>query len=179
MTTGVFCDNTVLCNFAAVGRVDLLASILRGRGRWTEAVAAEAEMSRGYLPDLAQLIDGRWLGEPIEVARTDAEAIRIECIRRAVFGGLPEQPTKHLGEAETTYLIKNRADFRDAWWVTDDRAAVDYGRAQGMITKETIDLMGDAVAMSDLMADKAFALLLRMDDLGRRLRLPARARDLM
>lgn len=38
MADPVFPDNTVLCNFAAIERLDLLIGWLRGRGRWTEAV---------------------------------------------------------------------------------------------------------------------------------------------
>lgn len=47
MTDHLFPDNTVLCNFAAVNRLDLLKSVLSGRGRWTEAVAYEAGLVRG------------------------------------------------------------------------------------------------------------------------------------
>lgn len=173
----VFCDNTVLCNFAAIGQLDLLERLLRGRGRWTEAVAAEAAHSRGHLPDLERLSEG-WLGNPIEVAQTDAEAWQIERIRRAVFGGRADQPTKHLGEAETIFLLRNRTNFDGARWVTDDRAAFEYARAQGLITKETVDLMSEAIAMADLAADEAFTLLRLMEDAGRRLRLPVSARDL-
>ena len=35
----LFPDNTVLCNFGTVGRLDLLRKVLDGCGRWTEAVA--------------------------------------------------------------------------------------------------------------------------------------------
>ena len=45
MTEFLFPDNTVLCNFAAVNRLDLLNSVLNGRGRWTEAVAYETRRS--------------------------------------------------------------------------------------------------------------------------------------
>lgn len=178
MSQAIFCDTTVLCNFAATGRVDLLELILRGRGRWTQAVAYEVEQSRGHLPDLAQVLAGGWLGEAIEVARDDAETWQIERIRRSVFGGLAEQPTRHLGEAETTFLIKNRAAFRSAWWVTDDRAAVAYGRAQDLITLETADLIADAVSMTDLTADSGFELLVRMQERGRFVRLPGKPADL-
>ena len=67
MTVAVFPDNTVLCNFAAIDRVDLLATILRGRGRWVEAVAYEAERSSRYLPGLRRIAREGWLGEPIGI----------------------------------------------------------------------------------------------------------------
>ena len=178
MSSAIFCDTTVLCNFAAIKRVDLLQLILRGRGRWTQAVAYEVEQSRGHLPDLARVLAGGWLGEPIEVAQDDTEAWQIERIRRSVFGGLADQPTKHLGEAETTFLIKNGPEFRSAWWVTDDRAALAYGRAQDLITLETVDLITDAVAMADLTQESAFELLVQMQAHGRFVRLPGKSADL-
>jgi hypothetical protein len=178
VSPAIFCDTTVLCNFAAIARVDLLESILRGRGRWTEAVAYEVEQSRGHLPDLARVRAGGWLGEAIEAAHDDAEAWQIERIRRSIFGGLAEQPTRHLGEAQTLFLIKNRAEFRGSWWVTDDRAAVAYGREQDLITMETADLIADAVSMTDLTADSGFELLVRMQEHDRFVRLPAKPADL-
>jgi predicted nucleic acid-binding protein len=179
VSSAIFCDTTVLCNFAVIGRVDLLELILRDRGRWTEAVAYEVEQSRGHLPDLARVLAGGWLGEPIGAAENDAEAWQIERIRRSVFGGLADQPTKHLGEAETVFLIKNRVELRGAWWVTDDRAAVVYGRAQDLITMETADLIADAVAMTDLTAEFGFDLLVRMQEYGRFVQLPGKPADLI
>lgn len=100
----IFPDNTVLCNFASVHRLDLLKEWLRGRGRWTEAVENEARNSAAYLPDLVMLLHDRWLGEPIEI--TDESSIsQIQAIRRSVFGGLPSMPRQHLGEAETCFII--------------------------------------------------------------------------
>ena len=43
----IFCDTTVLCNFASVRRLNLLESILAGRGRWVAAVAYEVERHTG------------------------------------------------------------------------------------------------------------------------------------
>jgi hypothetical protein len=57
----------VLCNFASVDRLSLLEKVLDGRGRWTQAVAAEAEQSARFWPKLHQVpVDG-WLGDPIEI----------------------------------------------------------------------------------------------------------------
>jgi hypothetical protein len=55
MTQFLFPDNTVLCNFAAVDRLDLLKAVLDGRGQWTEAVAYEASRSASALPALVGL----------------------------------------------------------------------------------------------------------------------------
>src|SRR5699024_9731626 len=100
----VFPDNTVLCNFAALGRLDLLEGFLRGRGRWTDAVAYEAERSGKYAyPKLATVAEAGWLHEPVEVVGDDAND-HVEHLRRDVFGGDPDVPTMHLGEAQTCYL---------------------------------------------------------------------------
>ena len=63
-------------------RLDLLKSVLGGRGRWTEAVAYEASRSAAKLPPLLPLPSEGWLDEPIEI--TDpADVRKIARIRRA------------------------------------------------------------------------------------------------
>jgi len=177
VSIAVFPDTTVFCNFAAVGKSDLLGDMLRGRGRWTEAVMSEVEQSRGYLPDLKNVLAGGWMGAPIGV-ETDDEIREVDRIRRNVFGGPLDQRTKHLGEALTCHILKTRAEFAGAWWVTDDADALRYARHQGITTMETIDLIRHAVADYDLIADEGFRLLLSMADAGRSLRLPTSAAEL-
>lgn len=83
-----FPDNTVLCNFAVVDRVPPLEKVLDGRGRWTEAVAHEAERSARRIPRLRDVVSLGMLGEPIAI--TDVEEIAaVDRVRRAVFGGRP------------------------------------------------------------------------------------------
>lgn len=94
MSEYLFPDTTVLCNFAAVDRLDLLATVLNGRGRWTQAVAYEAERSARYLPCLADLPRNRSLGDPIEIT-APSEIQQVNRIRRAVFGGTDDEPLKH------------------------------------------------------------------------------------
>lgn len=106
----LFPDNTVLCNFAAVHRLGLLRDFLRGRGRWTDAVAAEAQASARFLPDLRQIFQEGWLGEPIEILRQiDVEAVEI--LRQNVFGGPPRRPTQHLGKAQNCHIIVAWLEF--------------------------------------------------------------------
>ena len=177
MSTFVFPDNTVLCNFGVVDRLDVLRDALRGRGRWTEAVAYEADRSSRTIPPLALLPTAGWLGDPIEV--TDpAEADHVDRIRRAVFGGTAAEPLRHLGEAQTCVLIQGHGEFHDAWWVSDDRDALEYARRQGIMTRETIDIVALSVADGDLSEEDAFRLLHSMADQGRSLRLPATPADL-
>ncbi|MEU1692234.1 hypothetical protein [Streptomyces hirsutus] len=108
-----------------MGRLDLLRKVLDGCGRWTEAVAEEARRSAAYVRGLSRLPTEGWLGEPIELC-TDAEIALADRLRRAVFGGTPTEPLRHLGEAETLALIQTRQEFVGAVWITDDRDAGEY-----------------------------------------------------
>lgn len=177
MTDYLFPDNTVLCNFAAVNRLDLLKSVLGGRGRWTEAVADEASRSASKLSALRSLPAEGWLDEPIEI--TDESDIQtVNQIRRAVFGGTDDDPLRHLGEAQTCYVIKNWTRFAGSWWISDDREALRYAKFQGITTRETIDLMSIAVVDGDISTRDAFNLMQAMTDADRRLRLPKSAEEL-
>lgn len=179
MTICWFPDNTVLCNFAAVDRLPLLEKLLDGRGRWTEAVAHEAKQSTVYLPRLRDIVAADMLGEPIAI--TDVREIaEVDRVRRAVFGGVASAPTKHLGEAETCVLIIMRREFHDAVWITDDRSAGAFARRKGITTKETFDLMNEAVVGGLVSAVDGHELLGRMVVAGRYLhRVSTRPEDLM
>lgn len=177
MADAVFPDNTVLCNFAVVRRLDLLEGFLRGRGRWTEAVAFEAERSSHHgLPDLVGIARAGWLGEPIEI--DDDGRDHVEHLRRDVFGGTRDEPTKHLGEAETCHLLKEVPAWHGAWWVSDDRDALDFARKQDITTLETIDIVKHIVADGDLTTVTAWELMQEMLREGRLLRMPASSDDL-
>jgi hypothetical protein len=174
----VFPDNTVLCNFAAVGRLDLLEAVLLGRGRWTEAVAYEASRSASALPDLAAIAKEGWLGEPIEI-EDEAEVRQIERVRRSVFGGEDAAPLKHLGEAQTCQILQRWPDFAGSWWVSDDREALRYARQQHLTTYETIDLVCVAAVNGDVTAQAGHDLLHAMDEKGRTLRLSKSPQELL
>jgi hypothetical protein len=173
----LFPDNTVLCNFAAVDRLDLLKAVLDGRGRWTEAVAYEATRSAGVLPALRTLAESGWLDEPIEIS-DESDVRQVELIRRAVFGGTEGTPLRHLGEAQTCHVILRWAAFAGSWWISDDREALRYARFQGITTRETIDLVNIAVVNGDIAACDAYELMLAMANSGRFLTLPSSAEDL-
>jgi predicted nucleic acid-binding protein len=178
MTEFLFPDNTVLCNFAAVDRLDLLKAVLDARGRWTEAVAYETTRSARVLPTLGQVPAGGWLGEAIEIS-DKSEIQQINAIRRAVFGGNDDEPLKHLGEAQTCFVISNRNEFAGSWWVSDDREALRYARFRGITTRETLDLVSIAVVNGYIGTQEAFNLMRQMSDQGRYLRLPVSIADLL
>jgi hypothetical protein len=85
---------------------------------------------------------------------------------------------QHLGEAETCFVIKEWAEFTDSWWISDDRDALRYARFQKIRTYETVDLVSLSVANGDVTVKDGFALLSRMADEGRSLRLPRTAAEL-
>lgn len=176
MTTWWFPDNTVLCNYAAIERLDVLEKTLAGRGRWTEAVAYEARQSARWLAALRPLLMDGWLGEPIEIADPAAVA-RVDVIRRTVFGGLPGQPLKHLGEAQTLFLLDNDETYQGGRWLTDDRGAYEYAKRRGLPTWDTVDVMTAAVADGIVTAADAFALLHDMRAADRALRRMPRSPD--
>lgn len=176
MTTYWFPDNTVLCNFAAVDALPLLRLVLDERGRWTDAVAQEADRSSATFPALRSVRKDGWLGEPIEVDNRD-EVARIDAIRRAVFGG-GDKPTQHLGEAQTCYIIKHWPGYGGSHWITDDRDAYEYARFQGITTRRTADLMSEAVECAHLSRSAAYELLHKMADSDRCLWLPPSSSDL-
>ncbi|GAA2353947.1 hypothetical protein Cme02nite_46610 [Catellatospora methionotrophica] len=178
MTLWWFPDNTVLCSYAAVRRVDVLEKTLASRGRWTEAVAYEAGRSAQVVPGLDEIVRGGWLGDPIEIDHIH-EIRAVDVIRRTVFGGQATEPRKHLGEAQTLYVLQNRAEFRSSIWVTDDREAHAYAKRQGVMTKDTVDVMRHAVADAVVTAEEGLRLLHAMAAADRSLlSLPRRPEEL-
>jgi hypothetical protein len=124
------------------------------------------------------LTAGGWLGEAIEITN-ESDILQINRIRRAVFGGTDDQPLKHIGEAQTCFVIQEWAEFACSWWISDDKEALRHARFRGITTRETIDLVSIAVLNGDLQAGEGFDMMHRMADRGRRLRLPDTAAALL
>jgi hypothetical protein len=179
MSTWWFPDNTVLCNFAIIERLDLLEKTLAGHGRWCEAVAYEAAQSSRIpgLLSLATVAQGGWLDEPIEIDQADAH--RVEAVRIGIFGGSSARPLQHLGEAQTLFLLDNDERFALAYWLTGDRSAYDYAVRRGMLARTTVDIMAEAVASGDLRPGDGFSLLKAIQHTGRYVhRMPRAAAEL-
>jgi hypothetical protein len=158
---------------------------LMGAERTRDHPSLVVRRRRGFLrefldrqpPALARIKGAGWLGDPIEISDV-AEVEKVERIRRAVFGGSDDQPLKHLGEAQTCYILQHWPDFEGAWWVSDDHEALEYGRRQRLIVRETVDLVSGAASYGDITAEAGFKLLQEMDEAGRALRLPKSAQAL-
>lgn len=172
MTAYLFPDNTVLCNFAAVDSLALLEQTLAGRGRWVEAIAFEADRSARTYPCLATIGRDGWLGKPVEI--TEAHDIhQIERLRRAVFGGPPRQALRHLGEAQTCYVIQSWPEFAGSHWVSDDREALRYARLAGIPTCDTAGLISEAIAGDLVSRTHGYQLMRDMLSAGRHPRVPS------
>ncbi|MFP8959234.1 hypothetical protein ACLIYP_01495 [Streptomyces nanhaiensis] len=177
MSDFLFPDNTVLCNFAAVERLDLLRAVLAGRGKWTAAVSREARKSAEQLPALHDLRQQGWLGEAIRVTAPD-DLANVWHLRTAVFGGQADRHLQHLGEAETCHVIQRWPQFSGAWWLSDDKSALEYAIRQGIMTAETLDMMQLAVKAGFVTAEEGFALMQKMRQFNRYPRLPRSVADL-
>lgn len=172
MTAFLFPDNTVLVNFADVNRLDLLEAVLDGRGRWTEAVAAEARRSAAYHPSLATVPADGWLGDPVEIS-DPIDVAQVDQLRRNVFGGSVKLNREHLGEAQTCHIIDRWDDFQGSTWISDDRDALEYARSRFIPVYETRDMVSQAVALGKLNQQAGYALIEQMRALGNRPRLPS------
>lgn len=162
MTASLFPDNTVLCNFACVHKLDLLERLLDGRGRWVEAVAAECRRSSATYADLASIQASGWLRQPVEIS-DEIDILQVEGIRKAVFGGAASRPLDHLGEAQTIHIIRRRADFRGSTWISDDRESLRVARFQGIPVRETQHLVAEAVQYGLLSsAEAGYSMLEQM-----------------
>lgn len=173
-----FPDNSTLCNFGAVGQIRLLERVLRDRGRWSSAVRYEVQQSIGHLPDLGVLVQENWLGEPLEIPSN--QMLQVQRLQIAVFGGTPEAPLKHLGEAETLHLLTTRSEYAMSAWITDDRAAYEFGKSKGVITRSTRDLVELLISNGEFTADGGYGLLCDIEDAGRYVhRMPASMNELV
>ena len=172
----VLVDNTVFCNFGAVGRMDLLEIALHGRGRVTEAVQGEMEDSACILSGVQAAIGAPWLGSAVKILEG---RVHVERLRRDVFGGSGKKSRQHLGEAESCYLLLEDPRFDGAWWASDDRDSLDYARDNGIVTRETMDLVAEAVRAGAITPGDAITLMRSMAGAGRHPRQPVSIEELM
>lgn len=131
----VFPDNTVLINFATIGRMDLLEQLVGARGRWCLTVSQECDESAGY-PGLSEMRQAhRIFGEPLmpETGREHEATRRYR--DRLRTPGQEASARKNLGEAETLAIIECRS-YTSAVLVTDDTAVqrLDLGAGGPQVT---------------------------------------------
>lgn len=150
-----FPDNSVIVSFSVIDRLPLLKTVLHGRGRVVEAIAAEIERSKGHTPNLYSLDIQEWFDQPIVVDDRTSQAA-IERIRKDQFGGTSADYLEHLGESQTLFVMRSRPEFQSSIWITEDRQAYKFAKGQGLTAHDTFDVLHELVAMMEITADQAF-----------------------
>lgn len=152
MSRLLFPDNTVLINFAYIGRMDLLERLTNGNGAWCQSVAFECAKS-SEVDGLAELTKAPSIfGEPW-VPESGADHLEIRRLRTEMASP-GEGRSKHLGEAETIVLMERRCP--DGKFVTDDVDAARKAKLRGIDTFSTWDLMLLALRLRWVDADTVF-----------------------
>lgn len=167
----------MLCNFAAVQRMELLEEFLGGAGRWVQAIEAETMKSRDFHPALQDAVAGNWFGAAIDLDQGN-EAELVEQFRQTHMFGDPSLPFEHLGESETYVLLKHRPEFSNASFLTDDHDAFRISANFGIRVQDTFDIVTALVGRVSLSGEEGVSLLQDMELAGRNLRrVPSRASD--
>lgn len=154
----MFPDNTVLINFAAINRMDLLERLANGNGQWCATVAIECAES-AKRPELAALDSAQQIfGEPLFPDTAEHQAIRVLRDQLASPG---DPPTRHLGEAETIAIITRR-QLR-CFFVTDDRSAALLATQNGVSVVGTWHLLKVAYRKEWIDADTLWGYVLTLE----------------
>jgi len=171
-------DACSIMNFAPIDRMPLFNTVMRERGRWTQAVEGEIRRAANTLEfrHLSALLRGGWLGDAIEFD-SDEDREAVEGIRMAL-GGVPSAPLRHLGEAESILAIETRPELKGAIFLTDDGDATYLATRRGITVKNTRWLISDAYFMGDLGCPEAYEVLKMMADAARPIVLPGSHRDI-
>jgi predicted nucleic acid-binding protein len=167
----VFFDANTLMNFAIVNRLDLLEVHYGWRAQWTETVRDEVQRGVAAVSSYQQILDASWLPDPLEIQGTSMDDLHgVDALRRAL-GGLPANPTQHLGEAELIYYLERRRP--DGIFITDDRPARDLATRRQLLAIDTATVLSECYSYGEVGCPEAYDLLVQMADLGRGVRVPA------
>jgi predicted nucleic acid-binding protein len=148
MAVLIFPDNTALINFAIINRMDLLSRLANGNGRWCATVSIECARS-ARVPGLAALDDAPEIfGEPLFPDDAELQDVRV---LRDELASPGDQPSKHLGEAETLAIVARR--HLNCFFVTDDRDAARLANKHGVRAVDTWRLLSVAYRKDWLDAD--------------------------
>jgi predicted nucleic acid-binding protein len=160
-----FADNTVLINFALLGRMDLLGRLANGCAAWTAAIRRECHASADALDNDQLRGAAAIFGTPVRMTdpRTMREALTLlEQMRE------PHDPAdKHRGEAETIALIA--VEHAGSLFVTDDANARSRAKERGIRSVSTCQLLRLAIRIGALTAHDAWASVCELRRRGRTL----------
>jgi predicted nucleic acid-binding protein len=172
----VVLDACTLWNFAVVGRLDLLDNRYSHRGvRWTESIQLEISRHVPEEPQLQDVLNAQWLGQPMVIAGSPQTLIRIERIRRGLLATPTDPPTLHLGEAEVIDLLETQ---HPSWvFITDDGPAGDLAKRRGLTVLDSARVLSECHAAGEIGCPAAYALLEAMAAKGRGVRIPPSHRE--
>ncbi|MCM3883984.1 hypothetical protein [Frankia sp. R82] len=158
----LFPDNTVLVNFAIIGRMDLLERLVNGNGRWCATVESECRRSArepglDVLAAARRIFGSPWLPDPAELQ--DA------MIMRDGLAGPGDSRHHHLGEAETLAIMSRRQV--KGLFVTDDRAATRLATRNGITAITTWHLLKASVRSGMLKAETLWGYAITLRDYPR------------
>ena len=163
-----FPDNTVLINMALLERVELLERLVQQRGRWCASIEREWCASRDVLrlQRMDQAVRRVCGDRPIIPDRGDHVEIQDLAVRMRAPGDVR---TKNLGEAETIVIIRRRAEYDGAIFLTDDRQARRFAEAETSIDRclGTVDLLAYFEAAGWMTRDEVYEGLGALRDQGR------------
>lgn len=162
--TAVIFDSSPLSAFARVERLDVLETRVGDVAGWTVEVRDEIRRGIRSQPQLADVLNAEWLGEPMRL--TDpADLASIERTRSAL-GGIDSRPERHRGEAATIVA----AEQLDAIAVLDDRDARRLAAARGIPLIGTEGILRVCARDGQITRDDAWAVYTDMRRIGVRLR---------
>lgn len=161
-----FPDNTVLINFAIIGRLDLLETLLNRQGRWCSAVASECARSANVDGLSALRHVGTFLLDPVQP--TPAELVNTQILRTGMLSPGDDRRA-HLGEAETVAIISERSEFRGALFVTDDNGARQLAASNGISTAHTWSLLKLATRVQRISLEEHVRYVKVLERQGRRM----------
>lgn len=157
-------DNTVLVNFARIGRMDLLRLVAAERSTWCYTVSDECEKS-SRVNGLEQLAEAPEIfGEPLKletrVEHSDTQVFRTRLSKPG------DGPAANLGEAESLSIIMNRR--LDVTFITDDNGALGFAEESGIVYMTTWDLLKLFVRVKHLNRSTAWQYVMTLGGNSRR-----------
>ncbi|WP_426738277.1 hypothetical protein [Plantibacter sp. 2H11-2] len=166
MTHYWFPDTTVFRTFEAGNQLDWLATYLGDHGRWTDVIEDEVRKSIRAHAGLGRVFDERWMPDAESISDT-GESLEVERFRTVNLGGDPKIPTQHLGESMTFVVMRQRGEYADSCFITDDRDAYDLFPRQGVPTKHSLTVLQELVIRNECTAEEAYAMYVKAWEAGR------------
>ena len=160
----IFPDTSLLMNFAAVSRMDLVKEVVKDRGCWTEAIHDEVQRWSQELryQALAEVFD--FMPPEPHIARSEEMATGEVIRRRLAKPG--DARSQHWGECETLAVIHHRYDERTVLVLSEDAGVLAECRHQGIETVTTRVLLELAAMRSYISWLQAEEIAQLLKDMG-------------